>query len=123
MPSDWQVFYRADNEESNERRAYFGQTVTVPKWLPSIHMPRWASRITLEITNIRVERLQDITQEDAKAEGVDPWFPKTESLKDLFTNGSYRNGFHELWDSINAKTHPWDSNPWVWVIEFRKVQG
>lgn len=72
---------------------------------PSIHMPRWASRITLEITGVRVERLQDITDDDAKAEGV----------------GGVGT-FGVLWNEINAKRgHSWDTNPWVWVIEFKKV--
>ncbi len=77
------------------------------KWRPSIFMPRWASRITLEITEIRVERLQEITEEDAVAEGV-PSDP---------TIAIYE--FSRLWDSLNGKKYPWASNPWVWVISFR----
>ncbi|NGZ06600.1 MAG: hypothetical protein G8237_09605 [Magnetococcales bacterium] len=86
-------------------------------WRPSIHMPRWASRITLEITDIRVERLQDISDPDAKAEGV--------MLPDrtcTMYHGIWRDEFQRLWDSINAKRgHGWNVNPWVWVIEFRRV--
>lgn len=88
------------------------------KWKPSIHMPRWASRITLEIVNIRVERLQDISEEDAKAEGAIPvgWIKHEEHLP------HYVKSFIKLWNSINAKRgYGWDTNPWVWVIEFKKA--
>lgn len=87
-------------------------------WRPSIFMPRWASRITLEITDIRAERLQDITEEDAEREGVsDEWpiLPVYDTAKKRFRN---------LWDSINGgkpgKT--WQDNPWVWVVEFRRFE-
>jgi hypothetical protein len=83
------------------------------KWSPSIHMPRWASRITLEIVNVRVERVQEITETGAILEGVDA--SKYEK--------SYRYAFTQLWDSINAKRgFGWDANPWVWVLEFKKVE-
>jgi hypothetical protein len=82
-------------------------------WKPSIFMPRCASRITLEITNVRVERLHEITEEDAEKEGVS--FTQ-------YTNANARFHFMELWDSINGNKYPWNSNPWVWVIEFRKVK-
>ena len=91
-----------------------------PKRLrPSIHMPRWASRVTLEITDVRVQRLLEITEDDAKAEGV------TESDA-LFADDDYRPTyvpeFQRLWDSINEKRgFSWESNPWVWVVEFRRV--
>jgi len=88
------------------------------KWRPSIHMPRWASRITLEITSVRVERVQDISEEDAKAEGITDSFPEMECNSDR----PFAEGFSNLWDSINAKRgFGWDKNPWVWVIEFRRV--
>ena len=92
-------------------------------YLPSIFMPRWASRITLEITGIRVERVQDISESDAKAEGVDAWFPYTESLRQYAREGgSYRNGFHRLWNEINGgRGYGFELNPWVWVIEFARV--
>jgi len=98
------------------------------RWRPSIHMPRWASRITLEITAVRVERLQDITEEDAKAEGADRglWMPglgifmgPTDEENDK--RCSYKQGFEFLWSSINGP-ESWASKPWVWVIEFRRVQ-
>ncbi len=89
-------------------------------WRPSIHMPRWASRITLEVVNIRVERVQDISEEDAKAEGT--------SLDRAIGYGkvgmqSYREGYINIWNSINAKRgYSWESNCWVWVIEFSKAE-
>jgi hypothetical protein len=85
-------------------------------WRPSIFMPHWASRITIEITNIRVERLQDITETDAKSEGVTP---NQHIASDRYWP-TYKDKFEELWDSINAKRgYSWESNPWVWVISFR----
>lgn len=93
---------------------------------PSIFMPRWASRITLEITGVRVERLQEISARDCEAEGllhahrgwwVNPYAKDVPASGE--TEGSYC--YRKLWDSINSKTHPWASNPWVWVIEFRKL--
>lgn len=83
------------------------------KWRPSIHMPRWASRITLEITDLRVERVQDISEADAKAEGVNrfAWEPEAES---------YKRAFQLLWESINGHWS-WDENPFVWIIEFRRI--
>jgi hypothetical protein len=84
-----------------------------PRWRPSIHMPRWASRLTVELVNVRAERLQDISEEDAAAEGVA--FTK-------YLNANARFHFKELWDSINAKRgYSWDSNPWVWVLDFERT--
>ncbi|QFT55616.1 hypothetical protein [Microbulbifer sp. THAF38] len=98
---------------------------------PSIHMPRWASRITLEITNVRVERIQDISEEDAIAEGI-----RNSTLQIPLTKAvmyhhepwptpvcgeSARDAYGALWESINGKDS-WDKNPWVWVIEFRRVE-
>lgn len=83
------------------------------KWRPSIHMPRWASRITLKIKSINVERVQDITEADAIAEGV-----YSDSGFGIF-DISARVLFKSLWNSINSKRgYGWDVNPWVWVIEF-----
>lgn len=82
--------------------------------LSSMFMPRWASRIALEITGVRVERLQDITPDDAFCEGVIPNITAAET--DCLTP------FRALWDSINARRgYGWAVNPWVWVIEFRRV--
>lgn len=87
-------------------------------WKPSIHMPRWASRITLEITSVRVERLQDISADDARAEGCpDRPIPGAEQASvDLLAKLWY----HDLWEQINGPDS-WAANPWVWAIEFRRL--
>jgi len=79
-------------------------------WKPSIHMPKWASRLWLRVTDVRVERVQDISPRDAYAEGVPARHGVSVILQD----------FRDLWDSINAKRAPWDSNPWVWVVSFER---
>lgn len=85
-------------------------------WRPSIHMPRWASRITLEVTEVRVERLQAISEADAKAEGVS--MPDgTPTPPDFW---SYAQEYGHLWDRING-AGAWTANPWVWVVEFRRL--
>lgn len=84
-------------------------------WKPSIHMPCWASRIILEITEVRVERLQEIGVEDAIAEGCIP------ELKGKIFKPAI-GLFRTLWDSLNAKRgYGWETNPWVWEISFRKI--
>ncbi len=94
-------------------------------WRPSIHMPRWASRITLELTDIRVERVQEITREDAIAEGVfECEEEKDAAARRALTEGRREVGpldyFRELWNHINAaRGYGWDANPWVWVLSFR----
>lgn len=86
-------------------------------WRPSIHMPRWASRITLEITDVRVERLQDISEDDAWAEG----FPDPEGANREYPDRA-RYWFRNLWGEINGKGS-WDMNPWVWALTFRRVES
>jgi hypothetical protein len=86
-------------------------------WRPSIHMPRWASRITLRITDIRVERLQDITEDDARAEGCDP-VVHPDGAVDC---GTRKTTFASLWNKINGPG-AWDENPWVWVVAFERVK-
>lgn len=81
----------------------------------SMFMPRWASRITLEITDVRVERLQDITPEDAKAEGVES-FAREHKL-----TGYWTTAFARLWMEINGKDS-WDANPWVWALSFKRIE-
>ena len=91
------------------------------RWKPSLFMPKSACRLWLQIKDIRVERLQDITEEDAKAEGVTLRDNIVKENNPEFTH-KYRWAFCLLWESINKKTHPWESNPWVWVIEFERVE-
>jgi hypothetical protein len=86
------------------------------KWRPSIHMPRWASRITLEVTGVRVERLQDISEADAREEGCLP-VVHGDGAVDC---GTRKTAFRALWDSINGPDS-WGANPFVWVVEFRRV--
>jgi len=90
---------------------------------PGMFMPRWASRITLGITGVRVERLQEITPANCKAEGIFITHPEKPTIDEaLHHMRLYRDAFTELWDSLNAKRgYPWDSNPWVWVIEFKRI--
>ena len=119
------VCYRADEPDS-----------IVSRWRPSIHMPRWASRITLEITGILVERLQEISRDDAIKEGVEwktcPTYQSKESLAQQIhakkigmcafpvLTIDYIGGYRKLWESINGPGS-WNKNPWVWVIEFVRV--
>jgi hypothetical protein len=95
---------------------------------PSIHMPRWASRILLEVVSVRVERLQDISVADAIAEGIEPE-PETAHWKNYDTSpGGWRylespiQSYRTLWNSINGPD-AWDANPWVWVVEFKRMEG
>jgi len=95
------------------------------RWRPSIHMPRWASRITLEITDVRVERVQDISDGDAKAEVVDDGAPRGGLAcygPEPDPYGPVRNAFADLWDSLHPRAdEDWIDNPWVWVITFKRV--
>ncbi|AZI98040.1 hypothetical protein ACLVXF_25800 [Klebsiella pneumoniae] len=108
--------------KASERNSWTEQTRRVPvavcnkpatpeKWTPSLHMPRWASRIMLEITGVRVERLRSMSQDDARAEGV------------IAASGPMEAGlaFRELWDSIYGE-ESWKANPWVWVIKFKRIE-
>ena len=106
-----QVLRPDDNHDAAIFKA--GWDLSPPgRWKPSIHMPRWASRILLEITDIRVERVQDIRCKDLTAEGINEPYIRPRHRKWL-----------ELWNSINEKKgFGWDVNPWVWVIEFRRVK-
>lgn len=117
-PERAQVYYRATDGDLHECRYQL--------WRPSIHMPRWASRLLLDITDVRIERLQEISADDAVAEGIE----RVNQLGILRTCGwkdysGQRAGFMDpvesfrtLWDSINGKRAPWESNPWVFPISF-----
>lgn len=125
----WKLAYRADWGQGGEQF-----------WRPSIHMPRWASRLTLEIASVRVERLTAISEEDARAEGVTPcwrchgtgidparfeWAPDWCSECGGSAQGTtHRDEFERLWDEINGKRPgcAWRDDPWVWVIGFRRVE-
>ncbi len=98
------IYYRADFDDIPAQKESW------TKWKPSIHMFRKDSRILLEITDIRVERVQDISRVNACAEGVANNYPGIDTILT----------FHKLWDTINAKRgYGWEVNPWVWVIEFK----
>lgn len=107
------IWYRA-SEEPIVADSFAGSAA----WKPSIFMPRWASRITLEIVNIRVERLHQIDKAGATAEGITADFYNRTALSWWY------EFFSEYWDSLNAKRgYSWESNPWVWVIEFKRLEG
>jgi hypothetical protein len=95
----------------------------VCRWRPSIFMPRWASRILLEITAVRVERLQDISEEDARAEGIqhelDGWIDYTNPSCQMCMTPA--DSYRTLWESING-AGSWDANPYVWVLEFKRIE-
>ena len=101
-----ETFCLRNPEHHPERGYWYAATDDVdnPRWTPSIHMPRRASRLTLEVTGVRVERLQAITEADAIAEGCPG-----------------RAHFATLWDSINDGEASWVNNPWVWVVEFARA--
>jgi len=107
--ADFQPFGRLSQEQAKSQW-----------WRPARFMPRWASRITLEITGIRVERLQEITSEDCKLEGIPP-----HQMGNVIQEGyPVQKAFANLWDSINAKRgYSWEKNPWVWVIEFKLLNS
>jgi hypothetical protein len=98
---------------------------SIPKWKPSIHMPRWASRLTLAVTDVRVQRLQNCSEDDAKAEGVQQVGVETGQVTENSSPiefGSYLAGYAELWDQINGDG-AWDANPWVVALTFAVHRG
>jgi len=122
MPEGWcQPHYMADGPLPTISDRHDAGLLRV---YPSIHMPRWASRITLEITGVRVERLLDISEQDAKAEGAIPsvysWPDGSSSASAMDCNGLHRNGFRNIWASING-FESWNDNPWCWVISFKRI--
>ncbi len=115
LPRKSLVHYEADGKPSNSSGA--------GKVRVSIHMPRWASRIQLEITSVRVERLNDISEKDAIAEGVvaEPCDHARRSCAEIGCCGDTAKGAYQwLWESING-ADSWEANPWVWVIEFKRA--
>ncbi len=141
-------YYRAAGECCQQIPECCCCEVGTVRWRPAIHMPRWASRITLEVTGVRVERLQDISEADAVAEGAEPFVKGlcTESAHDYASATKYRDGYRRLWESINgpkarvgsrraeriarsrraqkkSEASSWDANPWVWVIEFKRLEA
>lgn len=114
-PGDYglnQIPAKAEWKPDTEAMEYDGA------WRPSIHMPRWASRILLEITDVRVERLQDISRADIRAEGLQ--CPPELASDDVSPNYRdwYPAAWRELWESTGGD---WNANPWVWVVEFKRV--
>jgi hypothetical protein len=89
------------------------------RWRPAIHMPRWASRILLEVTGVRVERLQDISEPDAIAEGCAGGHGV---IPGYSYSATPREQYRALWESINGPGS-WDANPWVWVVEFKRIEA
>ncbi|MCG7598366.1 hypothetical protein MHM84_01035 [Halomonas sp. McH1-25] len=113
------VEYLADTPQPQQR--FLRPDSYSSPWMkrrPSIHMPRWASRITLEIVSVRVERLQEISEADAKAEGVHGEQEAADA--GLSWHDKPRRAFRFLWQSING-ADSWDANPWVWVVEFKRI--
>ncbi len=117
------MYYRADGEPDWE-----GADGPTP-WRPSIHMPRWASRITLEVAGVRVERLQDISEADARAESMHEFKLSPGSVFGYDRKGTpgpmmretARAAFAALWELLNG-AGSWDANSWVWVIEFKRLE-
>jgi hypothetical protein len=102
-----ELVYRATDDDGLSEQGF--------RWRPSIHMPRWASRLTLEVLDVRVERLQEITVDDMLAEGIRVSDPRASYV---------RAHFMDPWDSLNAKRgYGWEENPWVWVITFNPLGG
>jgi hypothetical protein len=118
--SDGALMYRPfPSAEAGWKAEQDAEAIDAQRWNTPIFMPRWASRITLEVTDVRVERVQEISQEDIVSEGVDG----THASWGLGSDHSVTKCFAELWDSINAKRgYSWESNPWVWAITFRKLE-
>jgi len=112
----YQQINPADDYEACVYRENFDRARSFP-WRPSIHMPRWACRLLLEVTAVRVERLQDMNAEDARAEGCPGGHG---SIPGYGYSASPGEHFRHVWQSING-ADSWDANPWVWVVEFKRI--
>lgn len=119
--------YRADPREKWERLGDAPDCLIKSKWTPSIHMRREYSRILLEVVSVRVERLQDISEADAKAEGITPHevrqfaiFGASPAERAAIYRDAAVGPYRGLWQQING-AGSWDANQWVWVVEFKKV--
>ena len=113
------IFYRADGEHQSGHQDPLSYYEREQRWRPSIHMPRWACRLILEVKAVSVERLHSISDSYVRAEGI-PESAIEKWREWLHPNDAPGKAFSELWDSINAKRAPWESNPWVWVVEFEQ---
>ncbi|HDE1483159.1 TPA: hypothetical protein PCC25_003684 [Klebsiella quasipneumoniae] len=123
----WNIAYRDGMQMEKLAPAEYNPTIyNYERWTPSIHMPRWASRILLEITGVRVERLNAISEEDARAEGIIDGgclnCGEPEPCGCANPEPDATDAFAYLWQSIYGQ-ESWNANPWVWVIEFERVEG
>lgn len=134
---DWKDTARADRTEKNctgiAYRATLGDSLSIDRWVTPLFMPRWASRITLDVVSVRVERLHDITDAEAELEGIGGWSKDGVLFKygpaDAEGDGPIwpwvdcprtpRDAFERLWTEINGR-ESWTSNPWVWRVEFAR---
>ena len=119
LPTAHTTYFRADFDPMDAA----GHGALYGGWKPSIFMPRRLSRITLEVVDVRVERLQDISEEDAEAEGAYPEFEidLASFVRRAPVNSTHYLGFKHVWRDINGM-ESWDANPWVWVVEFKKLE-
>lgn len=109
---EWgQLAFRADGEEFEDADGWLWE----PKWIPSIHMPKDLARIWLEITGVRLERIQDISEADALAEGARFELASIDSVR-IGATASFLSGFRNIWESTGGD---WAANPWVWVVDFK----
>lgn len=107
----WHVVYDNPSEMPHWSNYDNDKNPKLNKWRPSIHMPRWASRILLEVTDVRVERVNEISEADCEAEGL------------KLLQGGIKSEFRVLWDSINEKRgFGWDKNPWCWCVSFKRIK-
>jgi hypothetical protein len=124
IPVGVPIRYLLENPSAHLFNRYKGNPSWYKKRSP-LHMPKWAARTWLEVTGVRAERLQEITEEGAIAEGVPTWdFDPQQPMTtgELGADSPYRGGFAVVWDDINEK-HTWKSNPWVWVYQFKLLEA